>query len=167
MTNQIQIRRDLAANWTSANPTLASGEIGYETNTKKLKLGDGATAWISLPYFPSDSGWLTPTLTSPYSDGSGFGFNPPGYRKIGNVVYLRGLFVVTTATNDQAVFTLPSGYRPTGHLAVSATWPGTDTGVQSVNIEGPTGGTFGIVRFTWTGTKPAMICIDGISFTVD
>lgn len=43
-------RRDTAANWTSANPTLASGEFGYETDTKKLKMGDGATAWSSLAY---------------------------------------------------------------------------------------------------------------------
>lgn len=45
-------RRDTAANWTAANPTLASGEFGYETDTGKLKLGDGATAWNSLPYSP-------------------------------------------------------------------------------------------------------------------
>lgn len=43
-------RRDTAANWTSANPTLASGEFGYETDTKRLKIGDGATAWNSLDY---------------------------------------------------------------------------------------------------------------------
>lgn len=43
-------RRDTAANWTAANPTLASGEFGYETDTKKLKIGDGSTAWNSLAY---------------------------------------------------------------------------------------------------------------------
>jgi hypothetical protein len=47
---QIQIRRDTAANWTSTNPILAAGEIGYETDTKKLKIGDGSTAWTSLGY---------------------------------------------------------------------------------------------------------------------
>jgi hypothetical protein len=46
----IQLRRDTAANWTSANPTLAAGELGYETDTKKIKLGDGSTAWNSLAY---------------------------------------------------------------------------------------------------------------------
>lgn len=46
----IQLRRDTAANWTSANPTLASGEWGYETDTKRRKLGDGTTAWASLRY---------------------------------------------------------------------------------------------------------------------
>ena len=47
----IQIRRDTAANWTSANPTLASGEIGLETDTGKWKWGDGSTAWSSLAYY--------------------------------------------------------------------------------------------------------------------
>ena len=47
---KIQIRRDTAANWTSTNPTLASGEIGFETNTNKLKIGNGSTAWTSLAY---------------------------------------------------------------------------------------------------------------------
>jgi len=47
----IKVRRDTAANWTSANPTLAAGQPGYETDTNKLKFGDGATAWASLSYF--------------------------------------------------------------------------------------------------------------------
>jgi hypothetical protein len=47
---KIQIRRDTAANWTSTNPTLASGEIGFETDTNKLKIGTGSTAWTSLVY---------------------------------------------------------------------------------------------------------------------
>ena len=50
MAVQIQIRRGTAANWTSANPTLAEGELGYETDTGKLKAGDGSTSWTSLGY---------------------------------------------------------------------------------------------------------------------
>lgn len=51
MATQIQLRRGTAAAWTSANPTLAQGEFGVETDTYKLKLGDGTTAWTSLGYF--------------------------------------------------------------------------------------------------------------------
>jgi hypothetical protein len=47
---QIQARHDTAANWTSVNPVLALGEFGFETDTKKMKLGDGSTAWNSLGY---------------------------------------------------------------------------------------------------------------------
>ena len=34
-------RRDTAANWTSNNPVLEAGQLGYETDTLKFKLGDG------------------------------------------------------------------------------------------------------------------------------
>jgi hypothetical protein len=50
VVTQIQIRRGTAAQWTSANPTLASGEFGYETDTNKFKVGNGSTAWTSLGY---------------------------------------------------------------------------------------------------------------------
>jgi hypothetical protein len=50
MTARMQQRRDTAANWTSSNPTLAAGELGLETDTSKLKIGNGSTAWTSLAY---------------------------------------------------------------------------------------------------------------------
>ena len=46
----IQIRRDIAANWTSVNPLLAQGEWGEELDTLKFKVGDGALNWNALPY---------------------------------------------------------------------------------------------------------------------
>ena len=47
---KIQLRRDTAANWTVKNPILSSGELGYETDTRKCKVGDGSTTWNSLKY---------------------------------------------------------------------------------------------------------------------
>lgn len=61
MATRIQVRRDTAANWTSVNPTLASGEWGLESDTKKVKLGDGTTAWTSLAYFGDLSAYATLT----------------------------------------------------------------------------------------------------------
>jgi hypothetical protein len=58
VADKIQLRRDTAANWTSANPTLASGEIGLETDTDKVKIGDGSTAWTSLGYVIDTGGYL-------------------------------------------------------------------------------------------------------------
>lgn len=49
---QFQIRRGTAAEWTSADPTLAAGELGLETDTQQIKVGDGSTAWSSLLYMP-------------------------------------------------------------------------------------------------------------------
>ena len=50
MAVQIQFRRDTAAAWTAANPTLAAGELGLETDTNYYKIGNGSTAWNSLAY---------------------------------------------------------------------------------------------------------------------
>jgi len=50
VNTRLQVRRGSASGWTSANPTLYAGEIGYETDSGRLKIGDGTTAWTSLDY---------------------------------------------------------------------------------------------------------------------
>jgi hypothetical protein len=50
MSTLIQFRRDTAANWTSANPVLAEGELGLETDTGAYKIGDGTSNWNGLTY---------------------------------------------------------------------------------------------------------------------
>lgn len=54
VVTQIQVRRGTASQWTSTNPTLAAGEFGFETDTNKLKCGNGSTAWNSLTYINND-----------------------------------------------------------------------------------------------------------------
>jgi len=53
MAQQIQLRNGTSTEWTAANPLLAKGEAGVETNTNKMKVGDGITYWNSLPYTAS------------------------------------------------------------------------------------------------------------------
>lgn len=65
---QMQQRRDTAANWTSTNPTLLSGELGYETDTGKFKIGDGSTVWTSLAYVPAFSISGYPLATADIAD---------------------------------------------------------------------------------------------------
>jgi hypothetical protein len=60
---QMAQRKDTAANWTAANPILLSGEIGYETDTKKFKIGDGSTNWNTLAYLPIPDGSGNLTIT--------------------------------------------------------------------------------------------------------
>ena len=52
----IKTRRDTEANWTLINPKLALGEMGIETDTKKIKFGDGNSLWNDLQYISAGSG---------------------------------------------------------------------------------------------------------------
>jgi len=65
MAIRIQLRRDTAANWTSANPTLRAGEVGIETDTLKFKIGNGTQTWTQITTYAN----VTPSsLTSSLSD---------------------------------------------------------------------------------------------------
>jgi hypothetical protein len=46
----MQVRRGTASSWTSTNPTLAAGELGFETDTGKFKIGTGSSTWTGLAY---------------------------------------------------------------------------------------------------------------------
>lgn len=47
---QNQLRRGTAAEWTAANPILLDGELGWEKDTKRFKVGDGTSTWTALAY---------------------------------------------------------------------------------------------------------------------
>ena len=64
----IQFRRDTASNWTSNNPTMASGEMGIETDTDKYKIGDGSTAWTGLGYSSLPATAIPDTLINAVGD---------------------------------------------------------------------------------------------------
>lgn len=48
--SKIEFRQDTAANWASNNPILAQGEPGIETDTRRIKIGDGVSTWLQLSY---------------------------------------------------------------------------------------------------------------------
>jgi len=72
MANRILIRRDTAQNWINSqndpiigkDPLLEQGEIGFELDSNKIKIGDGNNKWQDLPYLstndlpPSSLGYL-------------------------------------------------------------------------------------------------------------
>jgi hypothetical protein len=58
MSQKIQNRRDTAARWTQYNPILLEGELGLETDTGKMKLGDGVNTWSALPYMKVSDGFV-------------------------------------------------------------------------------------------------------------
>jgi hypothetical protein len=61
MAVRIQLRNDTAANWTAANPVLAAGEFGLETDTNQFKIGDGSSTWNQIVEYGGIQGELGPT----------------------------------------------------------------------------------------------------------
>lgn len=51
----IKLRRGTAAQWTAANPVLAAGEVGLETDTLRTKFGNGSQTWSNLSYSVADA----------------------------------------------------------------------------------------------------------------
>jgi hypothetical protein len=99
---QIQVRRGTASSWTSTNPTLAAGELGFETDTGKFKIGTGAATWTSLTYAGGGQNTLTTyqyTATSGQTTFSGVDSNGNTLSyTVGNIqVYLNGVLLVNTA----------------------------------------------------------------------
>ena len=131
MAVQIQLRRDTASNWTSANPTLAVGEFAIETDTDKYKIGDGSTAWTSLGYsslpsnvLPLTGGAMTGAITTNSTfDGV-------------DVATRDGVLTSTTTTADAA---LPkAGGAMTGAITTNSTFDGVDIATRDAVLTSTT-----------------------------
>jgi len=62
MATRMQQRRGTAAQWTSANPVLNAGEMGWESDTNKFKIGDGTNHWADLDYFSDINSTVNPAF---------------------------------------------------------------------------------------------------------
>jgi hypothetical protein len=71
MAQKIQIRRGTTSQWSTTNPILASGELGYDTDLKRMKIGNGVTAWNSLEFEIADVQDFTATIPTTGWSGSG------------------------------------------------------------------------------------------------
>ena len=68
MATRMQQRRGTAAQWISTNsgngPILNAGEIGWESDTNKFKIGDGTNTWLALDYFSDTNSTVNPAFGS-------------------------------------------------------------------------------------------------------
>ena len=62
MATRMQQRRGTASQWTTANPILNAGEMGWESDTNKFKIGDGTNHWADLDYFIDQSSTVNPAF---------------------------------------------------------------------------------------------------------
>jgi len=151
MAFRIQIRRDTAANWAINNPVLLLAEMGYETDTNRVKFGDGINPWNDLEYFsPGGS-------TGPAGPTGPAGVGPTGAAGATGPAGSAGATGAAGATGSAG----PVG--PTGVAGSS-----TQTGIYSLKLEfsggnlisspfiqakGPTGGTITSGSGGWTFTR--------------
>ena len=56
MATRMQQRRGTYQQWHDYNPILNPGEIGWESDNNKFKIGDGINHWNDLPYFLDEIG---------------------------------------------------------------------------------------------------------------
>jgi hypothetical protein len=72
MATRMQQRRGTASQWTSSNdgdgPILNAGEIGWESDTNKFKIGDGVSYWADLTYFVDATDVIASSLGSYLQD---------------------------------------------------------------------------------------------------
>jgi hypothetical protein len=98
---QMQVRRGTASSWTSTNPTLAAGELGFETDTGKFKIGNGSSTWTALSYAGGGQNTLTTyqyTATAGQTTFSGADVNSNtlAYTAGAVQVYLNGALLANT-----------------------------------------------------------------------
>jgi hypothetical protein len=132
-TVKLQIRRDTAAAWTSANPSMLLGEIGFETDTRKVKIGTSANIdWTTLDYVVAeptahthteseitDLGTIAVAVTAPWT------FTTPAFQisALGNI---SGTAALNLANGCFFTCTV------TGAVTLSVT--GTLTGISAKNL---------------------------------
>ena len=164
-----------ASEWTSSNPTLLEGEVGYESDTNRYKVGDGSTAWNSLEYF-------TPVATSSREGGIRIGYtesgkNYPVELNSSNQAYVNVPWTDTNTTytgnspitvSGTAISHANSGvtagsYGPTGNVTsgtfavpqVTVNATGHVTAVNSRNVTLPTNTNYYPTAFSWTNGTTA------------
>jgi hypothetical protein len=141
MATRMQQRRGTAAQWISTNsgngPILNPGEIGYETDTNKFKIGDGTNHWVNLDYFIDASSTVNPAF------GSSITFEGATANDFETTV------AITDPTADRTI-TLPDATGTvvladgSGNVTVSGnlTVSGTTTTINSTTINATTGMVF-------------------------
>ena len=150
-----QQRRDTAANWTSQDPTLKAGEIGYETDTGYIKVGDGSTAWTSLAYIHGTKVSAYPLATVDIANDAITGDKLANDITIANDLTVTNNLTVngTTTTIDTTTLTVEDKNIELGTVATPSD---TTADGGGITLKGATDKTINWVQSTgcWTFNQP-------------
>lgn len=128
--DRIQFRRDSSENWKKHNPTLMEGEVGYEIDTRKRKIGDGYTAWNNLKYLAAEN------ISQELGDDDNLVLSQSAITELITEGYLyKGIADTTTNITE-----------PTGKIFYIVTTPGNYIGFGNITING------GLNIVKWDGT---------------
>ena len=155
MSTKIQIRRGLAATWVSSNPILSSGELGLETDTNKVKIGNGSTAWNSLDYFYDQSALSIATASATYLTQAAYASASPNFAtdaelasaivtaSAAAVAYADGLTTTDVAegtnlyyTNTRGLETASTAFVHANHIGMSAVFTSNQIRFDITEIDG-------------------------------
>lgn len=142
MPLQIQFRRGLRTDWYNANPVLAQGEMGFETDTRQFKIGDGTTSYIFLDYGgvvgPTGATGAASTVTGPTGTAGETGPTGAG----------------STGATGPAGGSGTTG--PTGPAGAGSTGPTGPSGLGATGPTGPSGGPVGATGPTGPAGSPSV-----------
>jgi hypothetical protein len=144
----IQLRRDTAANWSTNNPILAKGEMGFEYDTGLFKIGDGVTAWSGLSY-----GGLTGPAQTQVLESFGDGSDGNVSLSSGVTTLVRDMFYNNLTLSGTAQIKT-AGYKifVSGILDITAAQVGAiiNSGGNGANATTQTGGAVGLATVSIT-----------------
>ena len=143
MAVKIQFRRSTASEWTAVNPLLSQGEVGYEYDTGRFKVGNGTQAWNLLPY---SSGVTGPTGPTGPTGAASTVTGPTGAQGITGPTGptgAQGITGPTGATGPQGV-----AVDLKGSVALIASLPSTGNAVNDAYIVDEDGD-----LYVWNGTS--------------
>ena len=119
-----QFKRGTAQRWIEVNPILKQGEPGFEYDTGKLKIGDGFTPWLALPYINENievSGQEEMVTVSTYSELPRYGDSSKLYRVVEDkLLYQWNVYtnkyesLGATGSFDPTIITLINGGNANG-----------------------------------------------------
>ena len=111
--NLIQVRRGSKSEWNNIDPVLANGELGFEVDSGRLKIGNGVESWTELDYIGSSENLIRVknTAGSALQKGQAVYFN--GYDSENNVPTV-GLYISNNTISEKLFAGLISDYTSNG-----------------------------------------------------